>query len=127
MKFDIKTDRLYTESHEWIHQEDSNVTVGITDFAQDELGDIVFLELPELGVTVDDGEAFAVIESIKAVSDIYAPVTGTVTAVNDMIQDTPEIVNSDPYEQGWLISLDIDGDVDQDEFLSPDDHREKIK
>lgn len=127
MKFDIKADRLYTESHEWIHQEDSNVTVGITDFAQDELGDIVFLELPELGVTVDDGEAFAIIESIKAVSDIYAPVTGTVTAVNDTIQDTPEIVNSDPYEQGWLISLDINDDIDQDEFLTPDKYREQIE
>lgn len=95
----------YTEEHEWLLVEDDVVTVGITDFAQDALGDIVFVELPEEGVTIEAGKSFGVVESVKAVSDVYAPVSGEVVGVNEELPDTPELVNTSPYEDGWMIKL----------------------
>jgi glycine cleavage system H protein len=125
MSFEIPDDLRYLESHEWARRENGSVRVGITDFAQDELGDVVFVELPDEGDEVDAEEAFGVVESIKAVSDIYAPVGGTVTGVNDDLVEQPELVNEDPYGDGWMIDLDTDDDLD--DLLSPEAYRDQIE
>jgi glycine cleavage system H protein len=106
MTFDVPDDRRYLESHEWTTTGGDTVRVGISDFAQDELGDVVFVELPAEGEEVTKGEEFGVIESIKAVSDLVSPVSGTVTGVNEELFDAPELVNDDPYGDGWLIEVD---------------------
>ncbi len=98
-------DLRYTKEHEWVLVRDGNAVVGITDFAQHELGDVVFVELPEVGVVVTAGKAFGVVESVKAVSDVYAPADGTVTDVNGELGTKPELVNQDPYGGGWLIKM----------------------
>lgn len=107
-------ERRYTKTHEWITVEGKTATVGITDFAQAQLGDVVFLDLPKPGRKVSRGEAFGVIESVKAASDLYAPVTGSVAAVNDMLSSNPELVNSDPYGEGWIMKVELSGDVPGD-------------
>ncbi|WP_019009005.1 glycine cleavage system protein GcvH [Deinococcus aquatilis] len=94
----------YAPSHEWLSEDG---TVGISDFAQDQLGDVVYVELPEVGRIVTAGETVAVVESVKTASDIYAPATGTITAVNDALSGGPELVNSSPYEDGWLFKMDV--------------------
>ena len=96
----------FTASHEWVRVEGSNATVGISDHAQAQLGDVIFLELPEVGATLTAGAKFGAIESVKAASDLYAPVGGTVTEVNAALTDHPELVNSDPYGDGWMLRLD---------------------
>ncbi len=103
----------YTEDHEWLRPEGKSGRVGITDFAQDQLGDVVFVELPEVGRAVKQGEAFGVVESVKSVSDVFAPITGKVVAVNQALVDSPELVNQDPYGQGWIVEIEIanDGEV----------------
>jgi len=99
----------YARSHEWVSApEDGVVTVGISDFAQDQLGDVVFVELPDVGRQVAAGEALAVVESVKTASDIYAPLAGEVVAVNDALEDAPEAINEAPYEGGWLFKLRVD-------------------
>lgn len=95
----------FTESHEWVHVESGVATVGISDHAQSELGDVIFIELPAVGVVLKAGDKFGTIESVKAASDLYAPVGGTVTGVNDQLADAPERVNADPYGEGWMIRL----------------------
>ena len=105
MDFEVPDDVRYLESHEWTTVDDEAVRVGISDFAQDELGDVVFVELPAAGDEVVAGEAFGVVESIKAVSDLYAPVSGTVTAVNEALFDRPELVNESPYDDGWMLEV----------------------
>ena len=127
MSFEIPDDCRYLESHEWARTENGTVRVGITDFAQDELGDVVFVELPEVGDAVGMEDAFGVIESIKAVSDIYAPVSGTVTGANETLIDEPELVNEDPYGDGWMIELDPDDEADLEDLLSPEEYREQIE
>jgi glycine cleavage system H protein len=97
----------YTRSHEWVRTEDDTATIGITDHAQEELGDIVFVELPEEGATFDVGDAFGTVESVKAVSDLYAPVGGEVVEVNEALDDAPEKINEDPYGDGWIIKLRV--------------------
>jgi glycine cleavage system H protein len=102
----IPADRQYTRSHEWVRQlVDGSVEVGISDHAQAALGDLVFVELPETGRTLREGEACAVVESVKAASDVYAPIAGTVVAVNEQLKGSPELVNSDPYGSGWMLRL----------------------
>jgi len=98
-------DVRYTENHEWARQEGDLVKVGISDYAQDQLGDIVFVELPEVGSTFDKGEEFGTVESVKAVSEIYMPVGGEITAVNEDLEGQPELVNNDPYGGGWMIEI----------------------
>jgi len=98
----------FTATHEWVKVEDGTATVGISDHAQSQLGDVIFVELPAVGTALDPGSRFGVIESVKAASDLYAPVGGTVTAVNDTLADKPELVNNDPYGEGWMLKL---GDV----------------
>ena len=102
----------YTRSHEWVRWEGETATVGITDHAQDELGDVVFVELPEVGATFDAGEAFGAVESVKAVSDLYAPVGGEVLEVNGALEDAPEKINEDPYGDGWILKLRAGGEGD---------------
>ncbi|MEE8580663.1 MAG: glycine cleavage system protein GcvH [Myxococcota bacterium] len=101
----IPDDCLYTREDEWVRAEDEETLVGVTDYAQDQLGDIVFLELPAAGSTLDRGEPFGVIESVKAVSDLYAPISGTVTRANDDLQENPAMVNAECYGDGWLIAI----------------------
>jgi len=107
-------ERRYTKTHEWLTVDGKTATVGITDFAQAQLGDVVFLDLPKPGRKVSRGEAFGVIESVKAASDLYAPVTGVVAAVNDKLSSNPELVNSDPYGEGWIMKVELSGDAPAD-------------
>lgn len=107
-------ERRYTKTHEWLVIDGKTATVGITDFAQAQLGDVVFLELPKPGRKVSAGEAFGVIESVKAASDLYAPVTGTVSQVNDKLASSPELVNSDPFGEGWIMKVELSGDAPKD-------------
>jgi glycine cleavage system H protein len=108
---DIPADLRYTADHEWVrHTGDDTVQVGITDFAQDSLGDVVYVQLPEVGATLTAGESFGEVESTKSVSDLYAPVSATVIAVNTELEGNPQLINSDPYGQGWLIELRCDGE-----------------
>ncbi len=95
----------YTEDHEWVEVEDEIATVGITDYAQSELGDIVYVELPELGTRLDQGKAFGLVEAVKTVADLYAPVTGEVIDVNPLLTESPELINSSAYEDGWIIRI----------------------
>src|SRR5713226_5698100 len=106
--------RLYTKSHEWLTVDGKSVTVGITDFAQAQLGDVVFLELPNPGRKLAAGESFGVVESVKAASDLYSPVSGRVTTVNDKLASKPELINSDPYGDGWILKLELSGDLPGD-------------
>lgn len=103
---DYPEELKYAENHEWVHAEGDLVRMGISDYAQDALGDIVFVELPDIGRKVQAGEAFAEVESTKSVSDVYAPVSGTVVELNTALEDTPELVNSDPYGDGWFVVID---------------------
>lgn len=108
---EIPAELRYTAEHEWVHRtSEDTVRVGITDFAQDSLGDVVFVQLPEVGTEVTAGESFGEVESTKSVSDLYAPLSATVVAVNAELDAKPELVNSDPYGQGWLLELRADGD-----------------
>ncbi|MEA2643950.1 MAG: glycine cleavage system protein [Chloroflexota bacterium] len=102
-------ERRYTKSHEWLTADGKNVTVGITDFAQSQLGDVVFLELPAPGRKLTAGESFGVVESVKAASDLYSPVSGKITAVNDKLAAHPELINSDPYGDGWILKVELTG------------------
>jgi glycine cleavage system H protein len=104
-------ERYYTESHEWVQAEGDVATVGITDFAQSQLGDVVFLELPSVGRMLEAGDSFGVVESVKAASDLYSPVSGSVVEVNDSLSDNPETVNRDPLGAGWLIKVRLNGDL----------------
>lgn len=99
--------RYFTDEHEWIEVEDDTATVGITDYAQEQLGDIVFVELPEVGTTLDKGGDAAVVESVKAASDVYSPITGEVTEINDGLEEEPGMVNSSPEEDGWFFRMTI--------------------
>jgi len=127
MSFDVPADRRYLESHEWTTADGETVRIGITDFAQDELGDVVFVELPAAGDEVTKDEEFGVVESIKAVSDLVSPVSGTVTAVNEALFDAPELVNEDPYDEGWMIEVEPSSADEFDDLLSADEYREQIE
>ncbi len=105
MAYKTSSDLLYAASHEWVTTEGDEVTIGITDYAQHALGDVVFVELPEVGRTLEQGDTFGVVESVKAASDVLSPLSGEVTAVNAALVDAPETVNADPYGDGWMIKL----------------------
>jgi glycine cleavage system H protein len=104
------SDRRYSKDHEWVRMEGDRGTVGITDYAQNQLGDVVFLELPEVGRLLKAGEVFGTVESVKAVSELYAPVSGEVVEVNAPLVSSPEKINSDPYGEGWMVRLKVAGD-----------------
>ena len=115
---EIPADLKYTDSHEWVRLEsDGLVTVGVTDHAQHALGDLVFVELPEVGNTADAGDAVAVVESVKAASDIYAPVSGEIVEANDLLVDAPEKINEDPYGDGWIFRMKIEDESALDGLL----------
>ena len=113
----IPADLRYTDEHEWLRLEGDEATVGITDHAQSELGDVVFMELPAVGASFAKGAAFGVVESVKAVSDLFAPVAGEVTAVNEALEATPEQVNDDPYGAGWILKLKVTDTAEVDTLL----------
>ena len=117
------TNLKYAESHEWsLLGDDGVITVGITDFAQHALGDVVYVELPDLGREVTQKEQIAVVESVKAASDIYAPVSGVVVAINEVLADSPETINESPYEQGWFFKIKIADESELDDLLDADDY-----
>lgn len=126
MSLDIPDDRRYLESHEWAKPTNGTVTIGISDFAQDELGDIVFVELPEVGDHITQGDAFGVIESIKAVSDMYAPVAGEVVDRNETLFEQPELVNEDPYGDGWMLEVEPDDADSLESILSAEAYQDQI-
>jgi glycine cleavage system H protein len=116
----------YTEEHEWVMVEEELAVVGITDFAQDALGDVVFVELPEVGSSVEAGKAFGVVESVKAVSDVYAPLTGTIEEINDDLIDAPEIINTSPYEDGWMVKIRMADAGDADDLMDAEAYQALI-
>jgi len=122
----VPTELKYASSHEWARlEEDGTITVGITDHAQEALGDVVFVELPEPGSTLGAGDEAGVVESVKAASDIYSPVGGEVVAINDRLEDEPETVNADPYSDGWFFRLQPADSSELDELLSADDYQQQ--
>ena len=121
---ELPRDLLYTREHEWLRrEEDGSVTVGITDHAQAALGDLVYVELPDVGQDVESGGDMAVVESVKAASDVYAPIDGSVVEINEDLADDPEKINADPYGDGWIVRLEPAGDIDGGELMSPDDYQ----
>lgn len=117
-------DLKYTKDHEWIRISDDTATVGITEFAQNELGDIVYVEIETEGETLSESEVFGTIEAVKTVSDLFMPMSGEVTEINSGLEDNPEIVNSDPYGEGWMIKIKFDGSLD--DLLSSEQYQELI-
>jgi glycine cleavage system H protein len=123
----VKDDLYYSEDHEWIREEEDYLLIGITDFAQEELGDIVFVELPEVDEEFDKDDSFGVLESVKAVSDTFIPISGKVIEVNEDLIDNPELINDDPYGDGWLIKVEPADDSELDELLSAEEYAEFIE
>jgi glycine cleavage system H protein len=120
----IPEELQYTESHEWVRIDGDTATIGITDHAQDELGDVVFVELPDEGATFDAGDSFGTVESVKAVSDLYTPVGGEVVEVNSALEDAPENINEDPYGEGWIVKLRT---TDEPDLLSPEEYEKVVE
>ena len=120
-------DVRYAKSHEWARTEGDKVKVGISDYAQDQLGDIVFVELPEVGDTLGQGEEFGTVESVKAVSELYMPVAGEVVAINDTLEDAPEKVNNTPYGDGWMLEVKADNPAEMDDLMDNNAYVETLK
>ncbi len=120
-------DYYYTKDHEWIKVKGEKATVGITDFAQKQLGDVVYVELPEVGTKLEFHQSIGVIESVKAVSDIYSPVSGEVIELNEKLNDSPELVNQDPHGKGWIIRVKIKDEVELQKLMSADEYEKFIE
>ena len=120
---DIPEDLFYTSEHEWMRITDNKAEIGITNHAQNELGDIVYVELPALDDEIDTGDEFGTIESVKAVSPLYMPISGRILEVNTELQDHPELVNEDCYDEGWLVRIEISNNDDKDELLDPEAYK----
>ena len=123
MADEVRDDLRYTESHEWLKIKNDKAIVGITDHAQAELTDIVFVELPETGKEIKKGEELCVVESVKSVSEIYAPITGRIITVNKKLEDSPEIINESPYDDGWLVELKIKNHSELDSLLDAESYK----
>jgi glycine cleavage system H protein len=124
---DLPGDLLYTKDHEWLRREDDgSVTIGITDHAQSALGDLVYVELPEVEQDIDEGGDMAVVESVKAASDVYAPIGGSIAAVNEALADDPEKINTDPYGDGWIVRMQPSDGIDEAALMSPDDYQQFV-
>ncbi len=124
---ELPGDLLYTQDHEWLRrEEDGSVTIGVTDHAQGALGDLVYVELPEVGQDVDHAGEMAVVESVKAASDVCAPLGGNIVAVNEALNDDPELINSDPYGGGWIVRIQPTESIDEGALMSPDDYQQFI-
>lgn len=119
---EVPIDLRYTKEHEWLRIEGDEVSIGITDFAQNALTEVVWVELPEVGTVVESMESFASVESVKSVSEIYAPVAGTVVEVNDSLEDAPEQINDEPYGSGWICKIKIEGEADLGALLDSNDY-----
>ena len=117
----------YTREHEWLAIEDGVATIGITDHAQEQLGEVVFVELPAVGDKVERTDPFGVVESTKAVSDVYAPISGEVLEINDDLPDSPEIVNEDPYGDGWMVKISVADEADLEELMSDEEYRAYVE
>ena len=122
----IPADLKYTKDHEWIRVNGDEATIGVTDYAQGELGDIVYVEIETDGETLDKEEVFGTVEAVKTVSDLFMPVSGEVVAVNESLADSPDIVNSDPYGEGWMIKVKLSNTSELDDLMSADDYKEEI-
>ncbi|NLJ74190.1 MAG: glycine cleavage system protein GcvH [Firmicutes bacterium] len=118
---------LFTKEHEWVLVKGHTARVGITDYAQNELGDVVFVDLPSIGDLVEEGEGFAVVESVKAVSDIYAPVSGEIAAVNEHLEDSPELVNESPLDEGWIVEIKMEEPSQTADLMTQQEYEEFIK
>lgn len=118
---------LYTKEHEWVLVKGNVVRVGISDYAQNELGDIVFADLPEVDAQVEEGEGFAALESVKAVSDIYAPVSGKIVAVNEALDESPELVNESPLDEGWIVEIETDGVTQTGDLMNQQEYEKFLK
>lgn len=123
----IPKDLLYTEDHEWIKVNGTEATVGVTDFAQKELGDIVFVEVETIGETLEKGEAFGTIEAVKTVSDLFMPVSGKVIELNELLESEPEIINKDPYGNGWIIKMKMSDTKELNNLLDADAYKASIE
>ncbi len=127
MDYELPNNVKYASTHEWIKIEDSIAIVGISDFAQHQLGDIVFVELPEIGMVFEKGSNAAEIESVKAVGDLIMPLSGEIITINDNLANNPELVNSSPYEKGWMIKIKFSHPIEIDELLSTEEYKEIIQ
>ncbi|MFZ3576734.1 glycine cleavage system protein GcvH [Virgibacillus sp. DJP39] len=123
----LPKDLLYSEEHEWVKKEDGKVRIGITDFAQSELGDIVFVELPEVGDDIEADEPFGSVESVKTVSELYAPVSGKVVEINEDLEDSPEFVNESPYEKAWMVVVELSNESELNELLTAEKYEAVIE
>ena len=123
---EIKPELKYTKDHEWISIDGDNATIGITDYAQGELGDIVYVEIEALGEQLDKEEIFGSVEAVKTVSDLFLPVSGEITEMNEGLEDNPELINDDPYGEGWIIKMKISDQVELTDLLSADAYKELI-
>ena len=122
----VPSEFKYSKEHEWVKVEGNVATIGITEYAQNELGDIVFVELPETDDDIDEGESFGSVESVKTVSELYAPISGKIVEVNEELEDSPEFVNESPYEKAWMVKIEISDDSQLEELLSADQYSEMI-
>ncbi|HHY14746.1 MAG TPA: glycine cleavage system protein GcvH [Firmicutes bacterium] len=123
----MKEKLLFTKEHEWVLVKNDVVRVGISDYAQSELGDVVFVDLPEVGDQVDEGEGFAVVESVKAVADVYAPVSGEVVKINEELEDSPELVNESPYDEGWIAEIKVEGVAQTGDLMNKQEYEKFLK
>jgi len=117
----------YTDDHEWVNVKDDVAIIGITDFAQSELGDIIFVEFPDMGMSINQKDSVGTLEAVKTVADIYSPVSGEVIEVNDNLESSPELINEDPYEEGWILKIKISNKDELDGLLSNSDYEKMIK
>ncbi|MGP4061383.1 glycine cleavage system protein GcvH [Halobacillus sp. H74] len=122
----LPKDLLYSEEHEWVKEEGEKVRIGITEFAQSELGDIVFVELPEVGEELEADEPFGSVESVKTVSELYAPLSGKVVEINEELEDSPEFVNESPYDKAWMVVVEPSNSSEKEELMSPEEYKEMI-
>ena len=126
-ELDFLNDLRYTEDHEWAAYAEDKVKIGISDYAQDQLGDIVYVELPQVGDQLRKGDEFGSVESVKAVSELYIPISGEISAINPRLEDEPELVNHSPYEDGWMIEVKPDGPMEMDALMAKDAYLEMLK
>jgi glycine cleavage system H protein len=119
-------DLLYTKDHEWVRIEGNSATVGVTDFAQEQLGDIIYVEIESLGESIEQTGLFGTVEAVKTVSDLFMPVSGTITEVNELLKEQPEIVNQDPYGKGWMVRISLEGDPQTGELMNAEEYEKMI-
>lgn len=123
---EIKPNLKYTKDHEWISIDGNNATIGITDYAQGELGDIVYVEIESIGDSLNKEEIFGSVEAVKTVSDLFIPVSGEITEINENLEDNPELINDDPYGDGWIIKMKINDSSELNDLLSPEEYKDLV-